>query len=262
MSVWVDIGSEQLTFLRWTPGIASLLKQPSPDGVGFLTWVGQEHRQDFLAWLQAMPTENTAASRNITLRLPRTGHNPRGRDRLQTRHFTCSVFRDVEDLPETSNPSEANVVRLDLHEYKKRPRPKSRGPSSGSKDQLNTLLWVEERTKRILKSEHAPGLMFQVGSCLVDWATQDACDPAKLFWRINSEIMKQEVFDEMEPLGLGTFTLASGGYQLLAEVTMVAWGDYLEGTETRWVLLSLSKARLLGQDGSKRNAQGQKKMGL
>jgi hypothetical protein len=212
--------------------------------------------------LQALPTENTAAFRNITLRLPREGPNPGRKDRLQKRHFTCSVFCDAEDLPETSNPSEVNMVRLDLHEYKKRPRPFAHGSSSRSKDQPNTLLWVELQTMRVLKSEHAPGFMFQVGSCLVDQANQDPSNPAGLYRRINSEILNQMIIGETESLGLGTFTLASGGYQLHAEVTMVARGDDFEATETHWVLLSLSKVRLLGQDGSKRNAQGQTKMGL
>jgi len=159
ISVWVDLGSEQLTILRWTPGVVSLLQQPLPDGAGFLTWLVREQRQYFLVWLQPMSTENTVSSRSIILRLPCQG----GRKSWK-RFFTCtcSVLDGAEETLETNNPSEVKVVRLDLHEYQQIGRGSPNAwDSKQTRSQPKILLWVGEQTKHILKRKHAPGSMFR-----------------------------------------------------------------------------------------------------
>jgi len=263
MSVWVDMGSEDLTILRWTPGVASLLQQPSPKGDGFLTWLVQEQRQDFSAWLQARPTEDTETSRSITLQLPCKDVRQQGRNRSQKRFFTCarSVFDGSEEIRETSNPSEVRGVRLDLHEYQKK-RFSNRVPRQ-SASQPTILLWVEEQTKCVLKSKHAPRSMFQVGSYLtvVEEGDQQGETIPRLFRHLMRETIENEMFGT-EPSDLGAFTLASGGYQLHGELALVNTGQHFQGVLRSWFLISISNGRLLGRDGSEQSVQGQAKQSI
>jgi len=143
-SAWVDIRSENLTLLQWTPGFASILRQPSPESSGFLKWLVEEQRQDFLAWVQAPAAERAENHRRVTLRLLRQGGD-QGQGRSSKRHFTCTVFESVEELPETPNSSEVKVVRLDLLEPKKR-RNNERSRAHSPED---ILLWVEIPSMRV-----------------------------------------------------------------------------------------------------------------
>merc|ERR1712129_255455 len=100
ISAWVDVGSEELTLLRWTEGFASLLRQPLPECAGFLNWLVEEQRQGFSAWLQAAVAERTWSARAITLQIPRQGGDNRDQGKLCKRIFTCTVFEGAEELPE------------------------------------------------------------------------------------------------------------------------------------------------------------------
>jgi len=197
----------------------------------------EEQRRGFLAWLQAPAEARDGTARRITLRLPRkVAGDKQGRVRWCRRHFTCTVLEGAEELPEapTGNKPEARVARLDFHELKKQQqnnelsRPQSR-PS-------NILIWVEMPSKRVLKSENAPTLMFQAGTCLS--VVQEA---ARFSRRITVEMMLNNMGEMMEPSGLGTFTITSGGYQLHTEVTLLNSGESWEGTDRSWCLLCLSK---------------------
>jgi len=262
-SAWVDVESEQLTFLRWTPGFASLLRHPSQEGEGFLTWLVQEQRQPFLDWLQ--DTDRIGTARIITLRLPRQGGGGHGRKRS----FTCMVFEGTEEPVETSDPSEVRAacaevraVRLDFYEHQIQQKDRRSRPTSNR--QPNILLWVEMPTKRILKSLHAPSLMFQAGSRLmaVEEANQEGQPNPSLITRITVETLERIINEHTEPSILGTYTLTSGGYQLRTEISLLNLGECWKGADRSWCLLSLSKICLLGGGGSEGKAHGKMKLDL
>jgi len=235
ISAWVDAGSGELTLLRWTQGFASLLRQPSPECAGFLNWLVEEQRQGFSTWLQAAVAERTWSARAITLQIPRQGGDNRDRGKLCKRIFTCTVFEGAEELPETRQLSKVKVARLDFQEQKKR---RDTLRSQRPRQSRDILLWVEMPSKRILQSQHAPRMMFQEGSCLM--VVQEA---ARFLSRINVEMMLHSI-EMAEPSILGSYTVASGGYQLHTEIALLRSGERWQDTDRLWCLLSLSKVHL------------------
>jgi len=231
ISAWVDIGSEQLTLLRWSQSFASVLQEPSPLCAGFRDWLVEEQRPGFLAWLRA--TENVGNTREITLLLPRQGVNTQGRRR--NRVFACMVFDVAEEQLETPQASTVRVLRLDLHEVKHKTKT-GRAPSRSQTRDI--LLWVEMPSTCILKSRDAPTLMFQLGSFLM--VVEDADE---FLGRLNLGLLHQ-IVDE-EPEVLGTYTFLSGGYQLRTETSLVRSGERWEDIDRSWCLLRLSKVQLL-----------------
>jgi hypothetical protein len=236
-SAWVDAGSGELTLLRWTQGFASILRQPSPECAGFLNWLVEEQRQGFSAWLQAAVAERTWSTRTITLQIPRQRGDNQGRGKLCKRIFTCMVLEVAEELPETLQLPTVKVARLDFQEQKRKKNTLRSQPPRQSRD---VLLWVEMPSKRILKSQNAPRMMFQAGSCLL--VVQET---ARFLSRVDVEMTLDHI-GMAEPMSsiLGSYTVASGGYQLHTEIALLRCGERWQDTDRSWCLLSLSKVQL------------------
>jgi len=244
MSAWVDVDSGRLTLLRCSPRLVLLLGRPTLEGEGFLDWVGEEQRQGFVVWLQNVAETSITSSRTMVLRLPRCQHGERGGGQPRKRRFICMASVCAEDLPDNGDMSQVRAVRLDLHEKKK-----ARQAPLNQRRPIDVLLWVDTPRKFILKSQHAPRLMFQKGSRMI------SDDENRLFsaiavqafhWLAEDIGSDPESHGDMpEPCVLGTYTLTSGGYQLHTEISMLTCGDQWEGIDREWCKLKLSKVRFL-----------------
>jgi len=246
MSAWVDVDSGRLTLLRCSPRLVLLLRRPTLEGEGLLDWVEEEQREGFVVWLQNVAETRIAATRRtMALRLPRCQH---GKERCggqpHKRHFICTASVCAEDLPDSGDMSQVRAVRLDLLEKKKA----RQGPSRRHQSRpIDVLLWVDTPRKSILRSQHAPRLMFQKGSRII------SDDENRLFTAIATQAFHWLADDDWsdpvshrdkpEPCVLGTYTLTSGGYQLHTEISMLNCGDRWEGTDREWCKLKLSKVR-------------------
>jgi len=245
ISVWVDLGSEDLTCLRWTPSFAVIFQKP-PQGAAFLQWLLQPERHELLAWLRSQAAaSHSQTPLNITLKVP--GHsNGQRAGRTKKRRFICSMVEDAQELVSSPSSPGATVVRLDLLAWKDR-TPQSRlkrPPHLASRRSI--WLWVNIETKDILRSQNAPGNLLKKGSRLVVCEETDQED-AGLSQRIATTIFRLTMSaQEAVCAGIGTYTLASGGFELCAEITLEDWGEAWHGKDAAWWLLSLDNVRLLG----------------
>merc|ERR1712032_1546706 len=229
MSVWVDVGSGQLEMLGCSPRFSSILREPENEG--FLDWVVREQRKDFLAWLQTAAVERTGATRIITLRPPRRGGDGPGLVKVRKQSYICGAFVFPEELPENPDPSQIQAVRLDLHAWRNGagnvlPVRQVRSPPR------DVLLWVEIPSKRILKSQHTPRLMFQEGSCLMSDTEVD-----RLFSCISASWVGVRPGSDGEnacPLVLGAYTLTSGDYQIHTEISLLGAGESWRDSGRSW----------------------------
>jgi len=195
VSVWIDLDTSELVFLRWTQGFAMLFQSSPPQGAGLLLMLPQTERQGFLAWLKAEATERSSPVREINLALP--GQDG-GNQRSKRQCFTCTVVLGAEDLPACPFPQGARVVRLELHALDRQQQPSLHAPLARCRNRTTSKtmeLWVEVESKSILKSRHALRSMFQVGSSLMVAEDTRSVGAPDLFGRINLEVMASAIVE-------------------------------------------------------------------
>jgi len=252
MSMWVDVRSEQLQILQWTPRIDSLL-HPPPQGAGVLQYMSLIKRGAFLKWLQ--DPQRSKPFTEMSLEVLPKGSVPKEK-RREKRRFLCTADGGDEICANLSLHG-IEVVRLDLQKLENKKDTMSilhatRRRRRGSNSAQDIALHVAEDTYIILQSQHAPRSMFQVGSSLE--VTADLHQ--KLCNVMDAAIFESELSDDWQPSNMGAYTLVSSGLRLRAEIVLVSRSDQWQGIDIPCWLMCLTNARLLGISGHQESTHG------